>query len=185
MRTINPIFVKRRIKELEEENQILKQKIAEMEGGSLGVRKVSDRVEFIPKDEAITQLTSDGVLKPIVPNVLKMGDEENYLNDVITANITVASLSRYKAEIRDLSPEELDIKLPPPKRYVRAEGRGGEEIGFLAEELPPHLRRGNGYDLKALVAILAAKIRQLEERLEAMNNILTQLSRETGESDAR
>ena len=37
------------------------------------------------------------------------------------------------------------------------------EIGFIAEELPEFLRRGDGYDLKALVAILTLKVSRLEE----------------------
>jgi hypothetical protein len=39
----------------------------------------------------ITQLTSDGVLEPVEPNVLRIRDNNVYLNDVITANITITS----------------------------------------------------------------------------------------------
>ena len=42
------------------------------------------------------------------------------------------------------------------------------EIGFIAEELPEFLRRGGGYDLKALVAILAWKITKIEEALSEL-----------------
>jgi len=55
-----------------------------------------------------------------------------------------------------------------PKIYKRVDGRGGVEIGFLAEELPEFLRRGDGYDLKALVAILALKVSRLEEELSKL-----------------
>ncbi|MHC1624069.1 MAG: tail fiber domain-containing protein, partial [Candidatus Methanospirareceae archaeon] len=129
-----------------------------------------DRIELAPSNEFITQLTSDGVLKPIAPNVLKVGDDENYLNDVVTANVTVASLSRFKENIRELDPKLLEAELPTPKMYERTEGRKETEIGFIAEELPEFLRRGNGYDLKALVTFLAWKVK----RLEAMVRKLTE-----------
>jgi len=164
--------LKDQVSSLQAENDSLKQKIAEVEGGSLGIRKVSDangdRIELAPSQEFITQLTAEGVLKPIEPNVLKIGDQDIYLNDVITANITVASLSKSKENIRDLDPKLLNIKLPAPKIYERVEGRGGMEIGFIAEELPEFLRRGDGYDLKALVAILALKVSRLEEELSKL-----------------
>ncbi len=164
--------LKDQVSSLQAENDSLKQKIAEIEGGSLGIRKVSDengdRVELAPSDQFITQLTADGVLKPIAPNILKVGDDENYLNDVVTANVTVASLSKSKENIRDLDPKLLKIKLPAPKMYERVESKGGMEIGFIAEELPEFLRRGDGYDLKALVAVLALKVSRLEEKLSKL-----------------
>ena len=157
---------------LRAENDLLKQKIKDIEDGGLGIRKVSDengnRIELAPSQEFITQLTSDGVLKPIAPNILKVGDDENYLNDVVTANITIPSLSKFKEGVRDLDPSMLEIRLPSPKIYERVEGRGGMEIGFIAEELPEFLRRGDGYDLKALVAILALKVSRLEEELSKL-----------------
>ena len=195
MRTINPYFLKKKIKALEEENlrlrrengllrdQIsslqaendsLKQKIAEIEGGSLGIRKVSDengdRIELTPSQEFTAQLTSDGVLKPMEPNVLRIGDDEEYLNDVVTANITIPSAAKSKENIRELDPSLLDVELPSPKVYERAEGRGGVEIGFLAEELPEFLRRGRGYDLKALIAILALKVSRIEQELSRLKS---------------
>ncbi|OYT67934.1 MAG: hypothetical protein B6U65_01305 [Candidatus Wolframiiraptor sp. EX4484-121] len=190
MRTVNPHFLKKKVKALEEENlrlrrengllrdrisslqaenDSLKQKIAEIESGSLGIRKVSDengdRIELTPSQEFTARLTSDGVLKPMEPNVLRIGDDEEYLNDVVTANITIPSAAKFKENIRELDPSLLDVELPSPKVYERAEGRGGMEIGFLAEELPEFLRRGRGYDLKALIAILALKVSRLEQEL--------------------
>ena len=166
MRTINPFFLRKRVEKLGEEKEALKQKIAEIEGGSLGIRRVSDengdRIELAPSQEFIAQLTSDGVLKPVEPNILRVGDDENYLNDVVTANITIPSLSKF------LDPSMLEIRLPSPKIYERVEGRGGVEIGFIAEELPEFLRRGDGYDLMALVAILALKVSRLEEELSKL-----------------
>jgi len=195
MRTVNPHFLKKKVKALEEENlrlrrengllrdrisslqaenDSLKQKIAEIESGSLGIRKVSDengdRIELTPSQEFTARLTSDGVLKPMEPNVLRIGDDEEYLNDVVTANITIPSAAKFKENIRELDPSLLDVELPSPKVYERAEGRGGMEIGFLAEELPEFLRRGRGYDLKALIAILALKVSRLEQELSRLRS---------------
>jgi len=164
--------IKARFKALEEDNEKLKQKLSAIEGGEIGVRRVSDengdRIEFVPKDEAVAQLTSDGVLKSIKPNVLKIGDQENYLNDIVTANITIASSAKSKGRIREPDPSMLSVKLPTPKIYERMKGRKEVEIGFIAEELPEFLRRGDGYDLKALVAILAWKITKIEEALSKL-----------------
>jgi len=38
-------------------------------------------------------------------------DDEAYLNDVITANITIPSLERFKENIQDLDPELFEIEL--------------------------------------------------------------------------
>ena len=164
--------IKARFKALEENGEKLKQRLSEIEGGGVGVRRISDengdRLEFIPKDEAVAQLTSDGVLKPIEPNVLRIGAQENYLNDIVTANITIASSAKSKGDVREPDPSMLSVKLPTPKIYERIEGRKEVEIGFIAEELPEFLRRGDGYDLKALVAILAWKITKLEEALSKL-----------------
>ena len=164
--------IKARFKALEENNEKLKQRLSEIEGGGVGVRRISDengdRLEFIPRDEAVAQLTSDGVLKPIEPNVLRIGAQENYLNDIVTANITIASSAKSKGSVREPDPSMLSVKLPTPKIYERIEGRKEVEIGFIAEELPEFLRRGDGYDLKALVAILAWKITKLEEALSKL-----------------
>jgi len=159
---------------LQAEDESLKERVSNIEDGGLGVKKISDedgdRIEFAPSDEFVAELTSDGVFKPIEPNVLKIGDDEAYLNDVVTANVTIASASSSKENIRELDPSMLDIKLPSPKIYQRVEGRGGTEIGFIAEELPEFLRRGNGYDLKALIAILALKVSKLEEELSKLKS---------------
>jgi len=166
--------LKDRVSSLQAENDLLKQRITEIEGGSLGIRKISDengdRVELAPSDQFTTQLTANGVLKPIAPNILKVGDDENYLNDVVTANVTVASISRFKENIRDLDPKLLEIELPTPKIYERTEGRREIEIGFIAEELPEILRRRKGYDLKALVALLSWKVKRLEGIVSSLLN---------------
>jgi hypothetical protein len=134
--------IKQRLKALEDENarlrmenEELKQRIGEIEAGALGIRKVSDesgeRIELAPGGEFIAQLTGDGVLKPIQLNVLKVGDDEAYLNDVVTANITVASSIKDKKDIADV--DFSGVALPAPKKYRRAKGREREEIFFIAD----------------------------------------------------
>jgi len=118
-----------------------------------------------PAEEPVAALTPEAVLKPVSPNTLKIGEPENYLNEVTTANITIPSLKKTKEETQEITDEELEIQLPKPRKYQRKEGRKEEEIGFIAEELPPILRRDGGYDLKALVAVLAYKVARLEAAL--------------------
>jgi len=169
--------IKARLKALEdenaklrEENEELKRRVGEIEAGALGIRKVSDesgeRIELAPGGEFITQLTGDGVLKPIQPNVLKVGDDEAYLNDVVTANITVASSIKDKKDIVDV--DFSGMALPAPKKYKRAKGREREEIFFLAEEMPDVFRVNGGIDLKALIAFMAWKLNQLEQKIEEL-----------------
>jgi hypothetical protein len=67
-------------------------------------------------------------------------------------------------EVRDVSDSELDVELPRPKKYRRDEN-SPEELGFVAEEMPENVRRLGGYDLKAVVAILAYKVSRLEKML--------------------
>jgi hypothetical protein len=171
--------IKQRLKALEdenmrlrEENEILKRRIDEIEAGALGIRKVSDesgeRIELAPGGEFTTQLTGDGVLKPIQPNVLKVGDDEAYLNDVITANITVASSIKDKKDMADV--DFSGVALPAPKKYRRVKGREREEIFFLAEEMPDILRVGDGIDLKALIAFMAWKLNQLEREVAKLKS---------------
>jgi len=155
---------------LREENEALKQRIGEIEAGALGIRKVADengeRIELAPGGEFIAQLTGDGVLKPIQPNVLRIGDGDAYLNDVVTANITVASSMKDKKDIADV--DFSGVALPRPKKYRRAKGRGREEIFFLAEEMPDVFRAGDGIDLKALIAFMAWKLNQLTQLVEEL-----------------
>jgi hypothetical protein len=171
--------IKARFKILEDENarlrmenEVLKQRIGEIEAGALGIRKVADesgeRIELAPGGDFITQLTSDGVLKPIQPNVLRIGDGDAYLNDVVTANITVASSIKDKKDIADV--DFSGIVLPRPKKYKRAKGREREEIFFLVEEMPSILRAGDGIDLKALIAFMAWKLNQLEQEVAKLKS---------------
>ena len=158
-----------RVALLEQENTALNARLSAVESGSLGVRKdaSTSSVELIPLDTPAMRLTEDGRLMPAQPNTIILGDQENYLNDVITANVTVASSIGSKDNVGELSDEELSVSLPRPRRFTRREGRREEEIGFLAEELPAICRRGRGYDLKAVVAVLAYKVARLEARLQS------------------
>jgi len=159
-------LLKERVIILEQENQLLREKVRLIEEGGLGVKKSTDSIAFIPQDQAVAQLTSNGYFKPVAPNVLVIGDQDSYLNDIITANITVASTIKTKTAVTEPNDSELDVVLPKPKKYRRGEGKGGEELGFIAEELPPIVRKGQGYDLKALIAILTYKINKLEQQLK-------------------
>ena len=157
---------------LRAENEELRRRVGEIEAGALGIRKVSDeneeRIELAPGGEFIAQLTGDGVLKPIQPNVLRIGDGDAYLNDVVTANITVASSMKDKKDIADV--DFSGVALPAPKKYRRAKGREREEIFFLAEEMPGILRAGDGIDLKALIAFMAWKLNQLEREVAKLKS---------------
>jgi len=174
--------IKQRLRALEDENarlrmenEELKRRVGEIEAGALGIRKVADesgeRIELAPGGEFIAQLTGDGVLKPIQPNVLRIGDGDAYLNDVVTANITVASSMKDKKDIADV--DFSGVALPAPKKYRRAKGREREEIFFLAEEVPDILRAGDGIELKALIAFMAWKLNQLEQKMEELKKAKT------------
>ena len=81
-------------------------------------------------------------------NVLKVGDDENYLKDTMTANITIPSLNRFEGNIRDLDPRLLDVNLPMPKMREN-QGRKEVETDFIGRvtRIP-----------KALVALLTWKV---------------------------
>jgi len=143
------------IQRLKDENSVLKARVLEFEAV---VRKTDTGV-----------VISDVVIEPArisatAPNQLVIGSPENYVADVITGNITIASSRELKKEVRDVSDAELDVELPRPKKYRRDEN-SSEELGFVAEEMPELIRRVGGYDLKAVVAILAYKVSRLENML--------------------
>jgi hypothetical protein len=118
-------------------------------------------------------VVADVVIEPTrisatAPNKLVIGSPENYVADVIAGNITIASSRGLKKEVRDVSDAELDVELPRPKKY-RRNADSPEELGFIAEEMPESVRRLGGYDLKAIVAILAYKVSKLENMLRDKN----------------
>jgi hypothetical protein len=154
--------VKRRFQEYEAEIQRLKD-----ENNVLRAR-VSELAAVVRKTET-GAVVADVVIEPTrisatAPNKLVIGSPENYVADVIAGNITIASSRGLKKEVRDVSDAELDVELPRPKKYRRDEN-SPEELGFVAEEMPESVRRLGGYDLKAVVAILAYKVSRLEKML--------------------
>jgi len=154
--------VKRRFQEYEAEIQRLKD-----ENSALRAR-VSE-LESVVKKTDTGVVISDVVIEPTrisatAPNKLVIGSPENYVADVFTGNVTIASSLTTKTSVRNVSDAELDIELPRPKKYRRGEN-SPEELGFVAEEMPEIIRRVGGYDLKAVVAILAYKVSRLENML--------------------
>lgn len=153
--------------------------------GGLGVRRVVDGiVEIIPEDTPVLRVTSNA-LTPIHPNTYRIGSWENYLSDVIAANLTVSSLSMFKKYIRPAEPRDWDIELPEPKRYVRvwsdAEGvKEQEEIGLLAEDMPEHLRNPGGYSVNILLTILTGKIRKIESLLKVLDSKMKEIEKKLG-----
>jgi hypothetical protein len=144
------------IQRLKDENNVLRERISEFESV---IRKTDTGV-----------VISDVVIEPTrisatAPNMLAIGSPENYVADVITGNITIVSSRELKEEVRDVSDSELDVELPRPKKY-RRDINSPEELGFVAEEMPESVRRLGGYDLKAIVAILAYKVSKLENALK-------------------
>jgi hypothetical protein len=144
------------IQRLKDENNVLRARVSELEAV---VRKTETGV-----------VVADVVIEPTrisatAPNRLVIGSPENYVADVIAGNITIASSRGLKKEVRDISDAELDVELPRPKKYRRDEN-SPEELGFVAEEMPESVRRVGGYDLKAVVAILAHKVSRLEKMLK-------------------
>jgi hypothetical protein len=143
------------IQRLKDENNVLRERISEFESV---IRKTDTGV-----------VISDVVIEPTrisatAPNMLAIGSPENYVADVIAGNITIVSSRELKEEVRDVSDSELDVELPRPKKY-RRDANSPEEFGFVAEEMPESVRRLGGYDLKAVVAILAYKVSRLENIL--------------------
>ncbi|MEM0445566.1 MAG: hypothetical protein QXO86_03455 [Nitrososphaerota archaeon] len=95
---------------------------------------------------------------------LAVGTREAPATDIVCLNVTIVSSRESKADIRPLSPEEKDIQLPEPKAYKLEDGR--ILIGFIEDELPRQLRKGGGYSLNEIVAILALKVKELEKKLQ-------------------
>ncbi len=135
----------------------------------IGVRVEDDRVVFFLGETRLAELTIAAVLRAVAPNTLELGDSENYLHRVTAANIVIASRPETKAVVERITAEE-PPPLPEVIKYVRPEGKGGEEIGFDSETAPEMVKTPEGdIDLKALVALLALRIQRLERRLEKLS----------------
>ncbi len=140
-----------------------------------GVRRVEDekgsRVEIVPEETPVIEITVEGALRPVEPNVLRIGTPESYVNEVVTANVTIPSRPEDKDDIRTVSEDEAkNANLPTVIRYRRKHGKAREEIGFDLETAPEIVRTEGGIDLKALVALLVLKVRALEQEVERLRN---------------
>jgi hypothetical protein len=135
----------------------------------IGLRVEGDRVVFFIGETRLAELTAAAVLRAVAPNTLELGDSENYLHSITTANVIIASRPETKARAERITAEE-PPPLPEVIKYVRAEGKGGEEIGFDSETAPEMVKTPEGdIDLKALVALLALRLARLERRLEKLS----------------
>ena len=155
----------------EDELQALGERVAEW----TGVRRVADesgsRVRIAPAEGPVAEITAEGELKPVEPNVLRIGTPENYVHEVVTANVTIPSQPDDKEDVRPVPESEaLSADLPAVIRYRRKSGRPREEIGFDLDSAPDLVRIEGGIDLKALVALLVLRIRMLEREVERLRN---------------
>ncbi|MCS6770064.1 MAG: hypothetical protein NZ570_06485 [Candidatus Caldarchaeum sp.] len=121
------------------------------------------RKKFSTSEEGLlvgeTLLLGPDTVKPVRP--LALGSSHDYFLDIVSANITIPSKAADKTDIVDADMERLaKLRLPVAKRYVR---KGRAEVGFLAEEMPAEVLTSQGdIDVKALLAVLAAKVMALE-----------------------
>jgi hypothetical protein len=155
----------------EEELGALEEKVAAW----TGVRGVADengsRVQIAPAGEPIAEITAEGELKPVEPNVLRIGTPESYVHEIITANITIPSRSEDKEGVRRITEREAkDVNLPAVIRYRRRSGRRREEVGFDLDSAPDLVKAEGGIDLKALVALLVLRVRALEREVEMLRD---------------
>jgi hypothetical protein len=138
-----------------------------------GVRKVADengnRVQIAPAGEPVAEITAEGELKPVEPNVLRIGTPESYVHEVITANVTIPSRPEDKEGIRSVPEEEAkNVNLPAVIRYRRTVGKPREEIGFDLNSAPDLVKVEGGIDLKALVALLVLRVQAMEREVERL-----------------
>jgi hypothetical protein len=155
----------------EEELGALGEKVAEW----TGVRRVADengsRVQIAPAEGPIAEITAEGELRPIEPNVLRIGTPESYVHEVVAANVTIPSRREDKEGIRPVPESEAKrMNLPAVIRYRRKSGRPREEVGFDLNSAPDIVRTEGGIDLKALVALLVLRVRALEREVEMLRD---------------
>jgi hypothetical protein len=147
----------------------LRQKVVEW----TGVRRVADengsRVQIAPVGEPIAEITAEGELRPVEPNVLRIGTPESYVHEIITANVTIPSRPEDKEGVRPVPESEAkSVNLPAVIRYRRKSGRPREELGFDLDSAPELVKVEGGIDLKALVALLVLKVQALEKEIEEL-----------------
>jgi hypothetical protein len=155
----------------EEELSALEEKVTEW----TGVRRVADengnRVQIASAEGPVAEITAEGELRPIEPNVLRIGTPESYVHEVITANVTIPSRSEDKEGVRPVPESEAKrMNLPAVIRYRRKSGRRREELGFDLDSAPDLVKAEGGIDLKALVALLVLRVRALEREVEMLRD---------------
>jgi hypothetical protein len=155
----------------EEELSAFEEKVAAW----TGVRRVADengsRVQIAPAEGPVAEITAEGELRPVEPNVLRIGTPESYVHEIITANITIPSRRDDKEGIRRVTEEEAkSMDLPAVIRYRRKSGRPREEVGFDLDSAPDLVKVEGGIDLKALVALLVLRVRALEREVEMLRD---------------
>jgi hypothetical protein len=153
----------------EEELGALEERVTEW----TGVRRVADengnRVQIAPAEEPVAEITAEGELRPVEPNILRIGTPESFVHEVIAANITIPSRPEDKRGIRRVTEGEAkDVNLPTVIRYRRKSGRPREEIGFDLDSAPDLVKVEGGIDLKALVALLVLRVQALEKEIEEL-----------------
>jgi hypothetical protein len=155
----------------EEELRALKEKVAAWTGVRGVADESGDRVQIAPAGEPIAEITAEGELRPVEPNVLRIGTPESYVHEIITANITIPSRPEDKEGVRRITEREAkDVNLPAVIRYRRRSGRRREEVGFDLDSAPDLVKAEGGIDLKALVALLVLRVRALEREVEMLRD---------------
>jgi hypothetical protein len=155
----------------EEELGALEEKVAAW----TGVRRVEDengnRVQIAPAEGPIAEITAEGELRPVEPNVLRIGTPESYVHEVVAANVTIPSRPEDKEGVRPVPESEAKrMNLPAVIRYRRKSGRRREELGFDLDSAPDLVKAEGGIDLKALVALLVLRVRALEREVEMLRD---------------
>jgi hypothetical protein len=140
-----------------------------------GVRRVADengsRVQIAPAEGPVAEITVEGELRPVEPNVLRIGTANSYVHEVVTANITIPSRPEDKEGVRPVPESEAKrMNLPAVIRYMRKSGKRKEEVGFDLDSAPDLVKVEGGIDLKALVALLVLRVRALEREVEMLRD---------------
>ncbi|MEM1937967.1 MAG: hypothetical protein QXX49_07405 [Candidatus Caldarchaeum sp.] len=146
----------------EEAARRLKERLAVLEAEKAELRRRLDSVARETEEGVVvgaSLVVGPDAVKPLSP--ASLGTSSNYFNDVVSSNITIPSKTSGKTNIVEADVSQLAAApLPTPKHYTR---QGRRELWFLAEEMPAEVRTSQGdIDLKALIAVLAAKVMRLE-----------------------
>jgi len=156
----------------EEELRAIEEKVIEWTGVRRVIDESGNRIQIAPVEEPVAEITAEGELRPVEPNVLRIGTPKSYVYEVITANITIPSRPEGKEGVRPVPESEArGMNLPTVVRYRRKSGRPREEVGFDLDSAPDLVKVEGGIDLKALVALLVLRVQALEREVEQLSNI--------------